>query len=601
MSAFPALTAGAPGREKDPMRIFNSHPSPLLFLAPLVMAACGGGTTGPTPPPPPPPPPVPGAIAAVTPQTQTATVGQGVTVTVRVTTTTGQAVPNASVSFGVQAGGGTVDPSNTTTDDQGQTSVNWTMGTAAGTNTLRAAVGAVAPVDFTVTGVPGAVATLTLRAGNNQTVTVGSNVPIAPSVSAKDQFGNPVPNTTVTFAILAGGGSVAGGSEATDATGVAAVGSWTMGTIAGINTMSATVGNLPRINFQATATPGPPFEIVGTQGQNQTATVASAVPIVPTVLVRDQFGNGIPNLSVNFTVTAGGGSVSDGAASTTNQGAAAPTGWTLGTRAGLNTLTVTVAGMNSGLGFNSIGTPGPATHLAVVAGDNQSARVGDPVLLPPTVSALDLYQNPVPNVPVTFAVTAGGGSVTGQGSNSDGQGLAHPTSWVLGLFNGNHQLTATTSGAPPVSFTATGLSGWTSNISGNIVQVFRNAEPGSDAVGTPWSATILQKAPFLVVGCITPGGADVFVFNSRLITKNGIVAYTFDGGSPLSDVWIEVSPNFDSLFHPGSSAANQGFAAALAVTKVFRFAFTDFRGSTFVATFDVRGLGLELNRVMAGC
>jgi len=55
-----------------------------------------------------------------------------------------------------------------------------------------------------------------------------------------------------------------------------------------------------------------------------------------------------------------------------------------------------------------------ATTIALKVGDGQSATVGTAVAIPPSVLVTDTYGNPVSGVPVTFAVTSGGGSVTGQ-------------------------------------------------------------------------------------------------------------------------------------------------------------------------------------------
>src|SRR5207237_5975441 len=92
----------------------------------------------------------------------------------------------------------------------------------------------------TVTVIAGAATQIAVNAGNNQTVTAGSPVPIPPSVIAKDASGNPVPGVAVTFAVTAGNGSITGASQTTDAGGIATVGSWTAGPTAGTNALTAT-------------------------------------------------------------------------------------------------------------------------------------------------------------------------------------------------------------------------------------------------------------------------------------------------------------------------------------------------------------------------
>jgi large repetitive protein len=71
-------------------------------------------------------------------------------------------------------------------------------------------------------------------------------------VHVTDQYGNATPGYTVTFAVAGGGGGTTGATPLTDATGNAAVGSWTPGSTApGPNQLSATVtgGSNPSTTF----------------------------------------------------------------------------------------------------------------------------------------------------------------------------------------------------------------------------------------------------------------------------------------------------------------------------------------------------------------
>jgi hypothetical protein len=84
------------------------------------------------------------------------------------------------------------------------------------------------------------------------------------------------------------------------------------------------------------------------------------VPIAPAVLVTDQDGKPMANVSVTFTVASGDGSVTGETATTNTEGIATVGSWTLGPTAGANTLTATAAG--SGIEgnpatFTATGTP----------------------------------------------------------------------------------------------------------------------------------------------------------------------------------------------------------------------------------------------------
>ena len=69
---------------------------------------------------------------------------------------------------------------------------------------------------------------MVISAGNNQQVIAGTTLPVAPQVTVTDSFANPIVGLPVTFVVTGGGGSVTGAVVNTDASGVAAVGSWTV-------------------------------------------------------------------------------------------------------------------------------------------------------------------------------------------------------------------------------------------------------------------------------------------------------------------------------------------------------------------------------------
>ncbi|HXY70502.1 MAG TPA: hypothetical protein VEH62_13720, partial [Gemmatimonadales bacterium] len=156
------------------------------------------------------------------------------------------------------------------------------------------------------------------------------------------------------------------------------------------------------------------------------------------------------------------GTVSPTSAVTTNaSGIAQVTTWTLGTTAGANTLTATSAGLTgSPVTFTATGTAGPATQIALNAGNNQTARTGTAVVVPPSVIVRDANNNVVSGVAVTFAVTGGGGTVVPTSPvTTNAGGIAQVTSWTLGTTAGTNTLTATATGlaGSPVTFTATGV------------------------------------------------------------------------------------------------------------------------------------------------
>jgi hypothetical protein len=84
-------------------------------------------------------------------------------------------------------------------------------------------------------------ASMSLAAGGGETVRVGSPVATVPAVTVRNAAGSALSGVGVTFAVEAGGGSVTGASAVTDASGVARLGSWTLGPAAGENRLRASV------------------------------------------------------------------------------------------------------------------------------------------------------------------------------------------------------------------------------------------------------------------------------------------------------------------------------------------------------------------------
>ena len=81
-------------------------------------------------------------------------------------------------------------------------------------------------------------------------------------------------------------------------------------------------------------------------GDNQSATVNTAVGNPLVVKVVDAYGNAVDGESVSYTVQTGGGSVAGSPALTNASAEAQPTSWTLGTTAGTdnNTLRAEIGG-----------------------------------------------------------------------------------------------------------------------------------------------------------------------------------------------------------------------------------------------------------------
>ncbi|HMA20986.1 MAG TPA: Ig-like domain-containing protein, partial [Gemmatimonadaceae bacterium] len=197
----------------------------------------------------------------------------------------------------------------------------------------------------TLSVIAGPPSKMTIVAGNNQSVAAGAAVPIAPSVKVTDAGDNPIANVQVTFAVASGGGTVTGGSATTNASGIATVGSWTLGTVAGPNTLTVTSPALSGVSvtFQAAAGAGAAANLVAYTGNNQTGTAGGNIPSPPQVKVTDANGNFVPAFTVTFTPGSGSGSVTGGTVVTDAGGLATVGSWKLGTTPGPQTLIATAS------------------------------------------------------------------------------------------------------------------------------------------------------------------------------------------------------------------------------------------------------------------
>ena len=117
--------------------------------------------------------------------------------------------------------------------------------------------------------------------------------------------------------------------------------------------------------------------------------------------------------------------------------------------AGLLVLQSACGGDASGPGQGA-GTIAPNSFTTVTAAPGAQVAAGEL----PSVIVNDLRGLPMAGVPVTFAVTVGGGSITGGTATTNSAGIATVGSWTLGPGEGANTLTATSGTLPVLTFTA---------------------------------------------------------------------------------------------------------------------------------------------------
>ena len=370
--------------------------------------------------------------------------------------------------------------------------------------TLAAACGGTTTDDPT----PAAPSAFEVVAGANQQATVNSTTPVAPSVKLKDANGRALSNAIVKFTVQSGGGVLTGDSVRTNASGVAAVGSWKLGPTIGMNVLRATAfGTNVSTVVNATATAGPATVLAAITSQQNAALVGGDVTPLPTVEVRDAFGNALAGETVTFTASFGGGSVTGGTQVTDAAGRATVGSWTLGPAAGLNRLTAR-AGANASFIFEAQGLASPPSIAAAASPTVQTAFLRAMVPKIPRVVVTDAFGNPSPGIAVTFRIVGGGDAVlTGGTVFTGGDGVAAPGDWRLGL-NPSSSVEAVITGFPPITFQATGTAAPFLIDVRFLSPLIPDDRDAFAAAATRWMGIITADVPDVPVNAAAGGACD---------------------------------------------------------------------------------------------
>ena len=379
----------------------------------------------------------------------------------------GKPVSGVSVTFAVSAGGGSVSGATQTTNALGIATVGgWMLGSSVGTQSLVATAqplpdnatpnDRLPPVTFSVDARAAAPSQMA-KINDGQTGTVGVALTQQVGVLLRDGAGNPVGGTSVTFA--AGNGSaVSPATVATNASGQAMT-TWTMGTVAGGATLTASSGSLTPATFSATAVAGAPAALAKVN-DGQTGPVGSPLPNLVGVLVTDSYGNPVKDVDVAF-VGANGSAVSPASVKTDASGQAM-TQWSLGTTAGAMSVSATVSSLTP-VSLSATAVAGPPAKVAK-ENDAQSGTVGAALALPVVLVVSDSYDNLVPNASVTFA-PANGSSTPSSSVITNSSGRAS-TAWTMGRVAGWASMTASVGTVSPATFTANALAGPAAQLTG---------------------------------------------------------------------------------------------------------------------------------------
>jgi len=531
-------------------------------------------------------------------------------VNAHITDINGNPVANQTVTFTIASGiAGFVGSATVTTNANGDATISLTS-TVAGSVNITATVGG-NPITngspATVIFVAGAV---NVNVGVTMLSVVTTNA-LADGVATNtvnahvaDQFGNPVPNQTVTFAISSGSASFVGiVTVVTNANGDATISLTSL--VAGPVDITGTVGGFPIINgspakvvFVAGAANGSaPTTLLSVLTNNAPADGISTNSV--NAHITDINGNPVANQTVIFTIASGTASYVGSATVTTNaNGDASITLTSL--VAGPVNITATVNGspIINGSPATVIfvaGVPNvavPTTQLMVV--NNNAAADGSSAN---SVNAhiTDINGNPVANQTVTFSIASGTASFVGSATvttDSNGNAIINLTSLVPGnvsitatvngtaIINGSPAIVTFVVGPPSVSAATTILTVVTNNavadgVATNSVNAHITDASGNALANQTVTFTIASgNANFVGTATLTTDAN-----GNALITLTSTVAGTVDitatvngtpivNGSPASVIFVAGVANAGVNTTLLSVVTTDAFANGIATNSV---------------------------------
>ena len=191
-------------------------------------------------------------------------------------------------------------------------------------------------------------------------------------IQVTNRAGGPAIGAHVTFKTASGTGTLSPATAITNSSGVAAA-EWTLGPTESADTVTATV-----VDDQGTpeswVTGNPAIfalrafkALTVLQGDGQSGTILSALPVTPSVILVDSTGKPRPGIVVSF-IPSNNGTVASPVVSTGADGVASPGAWTLGDTPGAQTLTAKVGIATVALHATGTGTPIHYTPSKVSAG-----------------------------------------------------------------------------------------------------------------------------------------------------------------------------------------------------------------------------------------
>ncbi|HEY0527749.1 MAG TPA: leishmanolysin-related zinc metalloendopeptidase [Gemmatimonadaceae bacterium] len=172
-----------------------------------------------------------------------------------------------------------------------------------------------------------------------------------------------------------------------------------------------------------------PASVAAASEAQFSGTAGSVLTPSPTFVVRDAQGNSLGGVPVTVTVTSGSAKVTNSPTQTASAGPTSVGTVTFGQQSGPSVITVTVSGLPA-LSITVTSSADVPAMISVDQGFVASGLAGSSMPIP--IAVRDKFGNGIPNVPVTFTVTGGGGTVTPATITSVAEGRLPGVLWTFG-------------------------------------------------------------------------------------------------------------------------------------------------------------------------
>jgi hypothetical protein len=386
--------------------------------------------------------PVPASMTLLAGDNQKALAGRRVPqpVTVQVVSRSGRPIEGVPVRFVLEDGAGQAEPQVDSSDARGIVRTTWTLGPAAGRQSLAInAEGVANPSIITAEAEPVAANTRLAMVSENVEGPAGATLPEPVVVRVTDSSGVALANVPVAWS-AEDGGSVVAGEARTDSLGQTRA-RWTLGPGSGTQRAYVQVGSaraVPRFAVTASALAGRAAGAALVSSGKREGSVRKVLQPLVEIRVVDQAKNPVPGVPITLLPAAG--DVTDSIVTTDSTGRV-QVAWTLGREAGVQRLSARVEGIEKPIEIVARARPARPANLAFTTPKPGTEKRAIQSL---DVDLTDAYGNPVSDQAVVFSTKFG--NVNPARVMTDRRGRAH-TRWTPASKVGKRTLLATVKGS----------------------------------------------------------------------------------------------------------------------------------------------------------